>query len=146
MILLNEFLNFLKEIDESKLTIILSSMTLLASLISPIVVARISQKSTYKLEISKLRFNEKVSAYKSFWNALSSLSYPPTDEEIGHFHDASSAAMLFADSEARDQISDCCSTVAKFHNNGSDISISIMSRAKAKTLLAMQKDLAKLNK
>ena len=143
---MNEFLNFLKEIDESKLTIILSSLTLLASLISPIVVAYIAQKSAYKLEISKLRFNEKVSAYKSFWNALSSLSYPPTAEEINHFQDACSAAMLFADSEARDQISNCGSTIAKFHNNCSDISIDIMSRAKAETLLAMQNDLAKLKK
>lgn len=127
--------------DTAQLTLILSALTAIIALVSPMATAVINNRAEYKRLSTKLFFASKMEAYKDFLSAASSASYPLTPEDLRQLTSASSRVLIFSSSGVQDAVSRYFAALLSCPQSPSEEDIQELADSKTSCLLAMQNDM-----
>ena len=117
------------------ITLLLSSVTALAAIISPAVTAHINNRAAYRQQAAQMFFNAKTETYKKFLAVASSLSYPLK------IRDVHSSTLIFSSEDVQAAISVYMNALTSCSENCTDAELNKIADARFNVAFAMQHDL-----
>lgn len=90
--------------SESYIVAIASSLTAIFAILAPVIVAIINNKHTKKLKEIELIYEAKINAYKEFLSTYGKYRALENYINLGNLGEATSKAMLYANSEIRNRL------------------------------------------
>lgn len=129
----------------SSLAALVSSLAALFTAIAQVIIARNTNRSTYKLESEKLFFHAKVEAYEAFFAAAQDFMSRSPDANVGKLTACCARAILFSDRDTCAKLSAFSSQLITFRADPASFSPDAFNGASYDAFESMRQELLQMH-